>query len=310
MKLGFFYSGQGSQFVGMGRDFYAREPAFRAVFDGAELDIDLKTVAFSDPEGVLNQTRYTQPCLTAFAAGVTDALAARGVVPACAAGLSLGEYAALYAAGTFGPAALLHTVNFRGKAMTAAASGTEFAMFAVLGVAAEEVEKACRRAAAFGVAEIAAYNCPGQMVIGGTWNAVSRAAEELGAARCRRLQTGGPFHTSLLRPAGDALRAYFAEHPLQEPKIPVLFNCVGGEKRPEDTVEGLLAQQVWRPVLLESSIRRMAELTDAVAAIGPGHAVAGFFRRTVPGFPCFSVETADDLDGLPEWLRLLEKQHG
>ncbi len=310
MKLGFFYSGQGSQFAGMGRDFYDREPAFRAIFDGAELDFDLKTVTFSDPEEVLNQTRYTQPCMTAFAAGVTDALAARGIVPACAAGLSLGEYAALYAAGTFGPAALLRVVNFRGKAMAAAASGTEFTMVAVLGAAAEEVEEACRRAAVSGVAEIAAYNCPGQLVIGGTRDAVSRAVGELGAARCRRLQTGGPFHTSLLRPAGDALRAYFAEHPLSAPKIPVLSNCVGGEKRPEDTVEELLARQVWRPVCLESSIRRMAELTDAVVAIGPGHAVAGFFRRTVPDFPCFPVERAGDLDALPEWLQRLEEQRG
>lgn len=310
MKLGFFYSGQGSQFAGMGRDLYDREPAFRAAFDGADLDFDLKTVAFFDPEGVLNQTRYTQPCMAAFAAGVTNALSARGIVPDCAAGLSLGEYAALYAAGTFSQATLLRTVNFRGKAMATAASGTEFAMAAVLGTAAEEVERACRRAAAFGVAEIAAYNCPGQMVVGGTRDAVNHAVEELGAARCRRLQTGGPFHTSLLRPAGDALRAYFAENPLPEPKIPVLFNCTGGEKRPEDTVEELLARQVWRPVYLESSIRRMAERTDAVVAIGPGHAVAGFFRRTVPGFACFPVETAGDLDALPERLRRLEEQRG
>lgn len=302
MKIGFFYAGQGTQYPGMGRDFYDSEPAFRSALDGVKLDFDLKTVLFSDPENVLHQTRYTQPCMTAFAAGVTEVLAARGVVPACAAGLSLGEYAALYAAKSFSLPEVLNAVNFRGKAMAAAADGASFAMCAVLGAAAADAERACREASGFGTAAIAAYNCPGQIVLGGDRAAVERAAELLGGDNCRMLHTSGPFHTPLLCPAGEALRVYFAAHPPKSPEIPVLFNVRGGEKLPGDSVAELLARQVWQPVRLEESIRDMAAGTDAAIAVGPGHAVAGFFHRTVPDFPCFPLETAADLQKLPEFL--------
>lgn len=307
MKLGFFYAGQGAQYPGMGRDFYEREPSFRAVFDGAALDFDLRETAFSDPKHQLDATRFTQPCMTAFAAGVTEVLAHRGVAPACAAGQSLGEYAALYAARAFTLAEVLRAVNFRGKAMAAAADGADFALCAVLGADEAEVAAACRAASAAGTAAIAGYNCPGQIVLGGHRTAVECAAERLGRSRCRMLRTSGPFHTPLLRPAGDALEGYFAAHPPKNPAIPVLFNVRGGEMLPGDTVAALLARQVWQPVRLEESIRAMAAKTDAVIAVGPGHAVAGFFRRTVPDFPCFPLETVGDLDKLAAFLHRVGK---
>ena len=212
MKLGFLYAGQGSQHPGMGADLYEAFPAFRAVLDSAEVDFDLKEVSFRDSQGVLNQTRYTQPCMVAFAAGLTAVLREKGIVPAAAAGLSLGEYSALHAAEVFDAVTAVELVAFRGKAMEAAAAGRESAMMAVLGLDREPLQAACDTASALGCVVIANYNCPGQLVIGGEKAVVERAAalaKEAGARRCLPLKGSGPFHTPLMAPAGDALAERF-----------------------------------------------------------------------------------------------------
>ena len=214
MKLGFLYAGQGSQHPGMGADLYEAYPAFRRVLDAAqaEVDFDIKQTCFEDPEGVLNQTRYTQPCMVAFAAGLTAVLREKGVVPAAAAGLSLGEYSALHAAGVFDAQTAARLTAFRGKAMEEAAGGRDSAMMAVLGLDREPLQAACEAAADLGVVVIANYNCPGQLVIGGDKAAVEKAAalaKEKGAKRCMPLKVSGPFHTPLMKPAGEALERYF-----------------------------------------------------------------------------------------------------
>ena len=176
MRLGFLYAGQGSQHPGMGADLYETYPAFRAVMDSAQVDFDLKEVSFRDAAGVLNQTRYTQPCMVVFAAGVTAVLRERGILPAAAAGLSLGEYSALHAAGVFDAATAVKLVAFRGRAMEEAARGIESAMMAVLGLDRGPLQDACGEASALGCVVIANYNCPGQLVLGGEKTAVERAA--------------------------------------------------------------------------------------------------------------------------------------
>ena len=160
MSLAFLYAGQGSQHPGMGADLYEAHPAFRAVLDAAGVDFDLKTTMFTDPDGVLNLTEYTQPCMVAFAAGMTALLAERGIVPDYAAGLSLGEYSALQCAGVFTAPQAISLAAFRGKAMAAAAAGRPCGMTAVLGLDREKLQEACRQAAGAGVVEIANYNCP------------------------------------------------------------------------------------------------------------------------------------------------------
>lgn len=311
MKLGFLYAGQGAQHPGMGADLYEKYPAFRAALDGADVGFDIKSVSFTDPDGLLNETRYTQPCMVAFAVGLTDVLAEQGIVPAAAAGLSLGEYSALYAAGVLDGKTAVEVVAFRGKAMTDAAKGVESAMMAVLGADRETVAAACKAASAAGVAEPCNFNCPGQIVIGGEKAAVEKAAaiaKEMGAKRCMPLNVSGPFHTSLLKPAGDALREYFKTVEFHEPNIPVLHNCLGGERGAEDSIPALLERQVQSSVYMEDSIRAMAALgVDAMVEIGPGKALTGFVKKTLPGFPVFAVETAEDVEKLQELLKEEER---
>ena len=312
MKLGFLYAGQGSQHPGMGADLYEAYPAFRQVFDAAaeQVDFDLKAVCFQDPDGVLNQTRYTQPCMVAFAAGVTAVLAERGFVPAAASGLSLGEYSALHAAGVFDAETAVGLVAFRGKAMEEAAAGLDCGMTAVLGLEEEKLRQACAQAGELGVVQICNYNCPGQLVIGGEKAAVDRAGElakELGAKRCMPLKVSGPFHTSLMAPAGAALGERFQTVPFQQPKIPVCFNCLGDAPAgPRADIPQLLVRQVQSSVYMEQCIRNMAVgpiKVDALVEIGPGKALSGFAKKTVPETPVCAVETAADVEGLTDALK-------
>ena len=307
MSLAFLYAGQGTQHPGMGADLYEAYPAFRAVVDSAGVDFDLKTTMFSDPDGVLNQTEYTQPCMVAFAAGVTAILAERGITPDYAAGLSLGEYSALQCAGVFTAAQAVSLAAFRGKAMASAAAGRPCGMTAVLGLDREKLLEACQKASDAGVVEIANYNCPGQLVIGGEQAAVDKAAgfaKELGARRCLPLKVSGPFHTSLLAPAGDALRERFRTEAFGEMRIPVLFNCLGREMGPEDTIPALLERQVQSSVYMEDTIRRLAELgVDTIVEIGPGKALSGFVKKTAPAIKTCAVETCADVDALSAALK-------
>ena len=298
--IAFVYAGQGSQKVGMGRDLYEAYPAFRAVFDSAPVDFDLKSLCFEGPEERLNRTRYTQPCLLAFAIGVTRLLYDRGIRPQAAAGLSLGEYSALYAAGVLDEKTAIKTVSLRGRAMEEAAGNLSCGMTAVLGLEREKLESACREAAALGTVQVCNYNCPGQLVISGGKTAVDRAGElakELGAKRCMPLRVSGPFHTALMAPAGEALAAHFLTTALRPMDFPVYFNCKGGPMAPGETIPELLVRQVQSGVLWEDTIRAMErDGVNTVVEIGPGKTLSGFFRKTAPGIRTYSIETAADLE--------------
>lgn len=307
MSIAFLYAGQGSQHPGMGADLYETYPQFRAVLDGADLDFDVKEVSFQDSQGVLNETRYTQPCMVAFAVGVTQILADEGIRPDYVAGLSLGEYSALQAAGVFTPQQAISLVAFRGKVMAEAAKGVPCGMTAVLGLDRAKLEQACDEASALGVVCIANYNCPGQLVIGGHQAAVdeaARLAKEMGARRCMPLKVSGPFHTPLMAPAGDALREYFQGVNFAEPQIPVIFNCLGDVKDDSTAIQDLLVKQVQSSVFMEDSIRKMADTgVDAIVEIGPGKALSGFVKKTAPAIKTYAVETCADVDALSAALK-------
>ena len=307
MKLAILYAGQGSQHPGMGKDLYEAYPAFRAAFDAAELDFDLKRTCFEDPDGVLNQTEYTQPCMVAFAGGVTAVLAQQGVKPAYVAGLSLGEYSALEAAGVFTAKQAIELAAYRGKAMADAAKGIDCGMTAVLNLDRDALAKCCADAADLGVVQICNYNCPGQLVIGGEKAAVDKAAElakAAGARRCLPLKVSGPFHTTFMAPAGDALAKRFASEAFGAMQTPVLFNCLGREKTDAESIPALLEKQVQSSVYMEDTLRRLGELgvTD-ILEVGPGKALSGFVKKTLGAdVHCTAVETAEELEAfLKSW---------
>lgn len=245
--------------------------------------------------------------MVAFAAGMTALLAERGIVPAAAAGLSLGEYSALHAAGVFDADTAVELVAFRGKAMEEAAAGRPSAMVAVLGLDRAALQEACDEASAHGCVVIANYNCPGQLVLGGEKAAVETAAalaKEKGARRCLPLKVSGPFHTPLMAPAGDALAERFRTVEFRESQIPVIFNCLGAERPDGAAIPELLVRQVQSSVYMEDSLRRMAAMgLDALVEIGPGKALSGFVKKTVPELPVYAVETAAELEQLTETLK-------
>ena len=310
MKLAFLYAGQGSQHAGMGQDLYEAYPLFRQILDDAPVDFDLKKLCFEGPEEQLSQTRYTQPCMVAFAVGITALLKERGIVPQAAAGLSLGEYSALQAAGVFTPREAIALAAFRGKAMEEAAQGMESAMYAVLNLDRNTLEEVCRKASEKGPVYLANYNCPGQIVIGGNREGAEEAcrlALEAGARRCLPLKVSGPFHTPLMAPAGKALEEHFAGLSFGEMAFPVYFNCLGRPKTAEETIPQLLVRQVQTSVYMEDTIRHMADAgIDTIVEVGPGKALSGFVKKTAPQIRTIPVETAQQLE---DAVTLLKKEN-
>ena len=297
MNLGILFAGQGSQKVSMGKDFYDQSVEFRKVFDLlAEKE---RKIAFEGPIEELSKTENTQPIMAAFAAGVVDALKAAGVVPKMAAGLSLGEYSALYAAGVFDSETLVDVVSLRGREMTKAAEGVECAMYAVLGMERDVLEECCKAAGNVGVVSMVNFNCPGQIVISGEKAAVEQAqqlAKEKGAKRCMALPVSGPFHTKFMEPAGWALAECFGNIKFNPMEIPVVFNAIGREKGQDETVEELLVKQVSSSVYFEDSIKYMeAQGIDTVIEVGPGKTLSGFVRKTSKNIKCLNIETYEDL---------------
>lgn len=308
MKTAFLYAGQGSQVKGMGKDLYEAFPAFRKAYDEAELDFDVKTLSFEDPEGEINETRYTQPALVAFACGMTAVLRENGILPDYALGLSLGEYSALEAASVFSAKTAVEMVAFRGKKMEEASKGIESSMAAILGMSEEALDKVCKEVG--GAVSLCNLNCPGQIVIGGEKKAVEEAsalALEAGAKKAIPLKVSGPFHTSFMKSAGEALREYFKDISFREGTCTVLHNFLGRERQEGDpSVPELLVEQVQKPVRMEEDLRRLLELgVRNFVEIGPGKTISGFLKKTakdmgIEDFEVVSLENKEELEAFLE----------
>ena len=306
--IAFVFPGQGAQYVGMGVEIAATVPAALDLFEraGAALGEDLLAICREGPPERLRQTEYTQPAVLVADLACAAALAAHGIHPAIAAGLSLGEYAALVVAGALEveDAALL--VRQRGRFMQEATAGRATAMAALIGLGEEAVEALCARHRHLGVVEPANYNGARQIVIGGDAAAVGAAVAAARAAGARRavpLAVSAPFHTTLMAPAAERLAEVLETVPLRDATVPVISNVTAEPVRGAEEIRALLVRQVTAPVRWEASVRRMAALGATLfVEAGPGVTLSGLIRKTV-AVPVAHVEDAATLEATLQSVR-------
>ncbi len=281
----------------MGQSFYEADADARAVFDEASelLGYDMKALCFEENEK-LNLTQYTQPAMVTTGIAIMKVVEKQGLLPDTAAGLSLGEYEALYAAGALSVTDAIRVVARRGELMEAAVPAGVGAMAAVLGAEASLIEETLSEIPEVWIAN---YNCPGQIVISGKKEAVEAAAEALKARGIKRvlmLNVSGPFHSGLLREAGEALGKVLAETEIHPLRIPYYANVTGDIVEDAAKVRGLLTEQVYSSVRFEQSIRNMLSAgVDTFYELGPGKTLAGFVKKIDREATVVNIETMEDL---------------
>jgi [acyl-carrier-protein] S-malonyltransferase len=297
-KIAYLFPGQGSQTVGMGADLCAHSPEALKVFDIADsyLGTKISTLCFYGPEETLRQTIYTQPALFATSVAALRALQAAGAPgPAAAAGHSVGEYAALVAAGAVSFETGLHLVERRAQEMHRAALAAPGAMAAVLGLPGVDVAAACEEAMRreTGPVQAANFNGGGQVVISGTPDGVAAAGEiarTRGAKRVVALSVSGAFHSPLMSGAAQAMAHVLTETALQDPVIPVVANLTADYETEAEQVKINLAAQIDHPVRWEESMERLvADGYDTFVELGPGTVLAGLMKRIAPQMTVYGV---------------------
>ena len=303
-KIAFMFPGQGAQYIGMGKDFYEKEALSREVFDKASqiTGIHLPTLCFEEKEK-LDITEYTQIAMVTVELAILRLLEERGIKPDVTAGLSLGEYSAIVAAGAMRPEDAFAIVRRRGVYMQEAVPEGG-AMAAVLGLGNEAVEEVC--AGTEGIVSIANYNCPGQIVITGEAEAVRRAGEALkekGAKRIIPLNVSGPFHSLMLVGAGERLAKDLEKIQLEEFSIPYIANLTADYVRMPEQIRDLLEKQVSSPVRWQQSVERMlADGVDTFVEIGPGKTLSGFVRKISREAKVINIDKYEDLEKAMEVL--------
>lgn len=309
MALAFLYAGQGSQKEKMGEDFYNAYPQVRDIFDNPGAGFNIADTCFNASLETLTKTKYTQPCMAAFGASLTRLLFEKGIKPDYTAGLSLGEYGALYAAEVFDTDTLLELLAYRGKIMEETTAGLNTKMVAVIGLSEDEVREACKKAqdTDLGIVAPANFNSPGQTVIGGAEEAVAKAAEicaEMGARRCLPLNVSAPFHTPYMEEASELMGKKLREAKFGNMKIPVIHNATADFLQNGQSVAELLEIQVKMPVLFQKTIEKLAEMgVDTVVEIGPGNVISGFIKKTAPALKVYSIE---DVESFEAAVKVLE----
>jgi [acyl-carrier-protein] S-malonyltransferase len=298
-KVAFLFPGQGAQVVGMGRELDCELPAARALFDraGEVLGFDLRAVCFEGPADALEATDVSQPAIFVASLAALEDLKVKQpeVVSACAgaAGLSLGEYTALVFAGALDFEAGLRVVRRRGEAMQAAAGATPGGMASVVGLDEPAVDELCRRVAPHGRLWKANLLGPGNIVVSGEREALSRLepiATDLGAARVIPLAVAGGFHSDLMKPADRQLADALADAPMTSPRIPVYSNLDAAPHSDPDDLRRTLVAQVVSGVRWEDSMRRMlTDGFDSFYEVGPGRVLTGLLKRIDRKTPCTSV---------------------
>ena len=300
MKAAFIFPGQGAQKIGMGKDFYETFEVSKAVYDQASswLGMDVCELCFEENDR-LDITRYTQVGLLTTELAILKAVEEKGICPVVTAGLSLGEYAAITAAGKISLEDALRVIDKRGLYMQEAVP-VGGAMSAVIGLDMEVIRKVCEETE--GIVEVANDNCPGQTVISGEAEAVAAAGEALKAAGARMvtpLKVSGPFHSSMLKGAGERLKPELEKVQWVNSDIPYVSNTTAELVEDKDKILPLLVRQVSESVRWQEDVKVMTDMgVDTFIEIGPGKTLAGFMKRIDRKIKCINIETVKDMEKL------------
>ena len=303
-KIAFIYPGQGAQKAGMGQDFYENSPLARDIYDRASecLELDMRALCFEEND-LLDQTEYTQAAMVTTCLAMTAVLNEQGAEADVTAGLSLGEYCAIAEAGAMDLLDAIRLVRVRGQLMQHTVPTGEGAMAAVLGMDADQIDAVIEPIANVTVAN---YNCPGQIVITGGTAGIEQASKtlkEAGAKRVVSLNVSGPFHSPMLRSAGEKLGKELSAVQLGELKIPYVTNVTAEYVTDSSEIRELLTRQVYSPVRWEQSIRKMiAQDVDTFVEIGPGRTLTGFLRKIDRNVTVYQVNTWEDSKQIMEEL--------
>lgn len=303
-KIAFIYPGQGAQKAGMGKDFYENSPLARDIYDRASecLELDMRALCFEEND-LLDQTEYTQAAMVTTCLAMTAVLNEQGAEADVTAGLSLGEYCAIAEAGAMDLLDAIRLVRVRGQLMQHTVPTGEGAMAAVLGMDADQIDAVIEPIANVTVAN---YNCPGQIVITGETAGIEQASKtlkEAGAKRVVSLNVSGPFHSPMLRSAGEKLGKELSAVQLGELKIPYVTNVTAEYVTDSSEIRELLTRQVYSPVRWEQSIRKMiAQDVDTFVEIGPGRTLTGFLRKIDRNVTVYQVNTWEDSKQIMEEL--------
>ena len=284
-RVAFIFPGQGSQYVGMGKELFENFSIAKEIFEEADdaLRDSISGLCFKGPEEALRLTENTQPAvLTTSIAALKTLQAEKGLTPLFTAGHSLGEYSALVSSGALAFSEAVKMVRLRGKFMQEAVPVGEGAMAAVLGMEKEQVEKLCEEISCGEVITPANFNSPGQIVIAGHSKAIERAINRVKqeGKKAVLLPVSAPFHSPLMKPAGERLGRALEEISFNELKIPVVTNVEAEVNTLKERVKGLLVAQVSSPVRWQESMRKMIEKgIEQVVEIGPGKVLSGLMKR-------------------------------
>lgn len=302
-KIAFMFPGQGAQYIGMGKEFYEKEALSREIFDKASCitGINLPAICLEEKEK-LDITEYTQIAMVTVELAIWKLLESEGIRPDVTAGLSLGEYSAIVAAGAMRPEDAFAIVRRRGVYMQEAVPSGG-AMAAVMGLESTVIEEVC--GGTEGIVSIANYNCPGQIVITGEADAVSRAGEALkekGAKRIIPLKVSGPFHSQMLTGAGKRLAKDLAKIQLSEFPIPYIANLTADYVQDTGRIRELLEKQVSSSVRWQQTVERMlADGVDTFVEIGPGKTLSGFVRKINKDVKVLNIDKYED------WMKSVEE---